>query len=260
MRLLTFNTLFRGSARSRLRGLAERLERDGYDLVCLQEFLYRHNLPLVRRIFPHHAASGAFTLRGGLVMLSRWPIERFRFTPYAMAGPPRPELLMRKGVQAARVRAPGGDLAVVNTHLSFNRDGDWSPAGRYRHVVAGQLRRLGGIIAAIPDDVPVIAVGDFNVPRESPLLKAFASRAGVRDLLENDTRPTARPEPGGTPYPPIDHVFVRGVTGTADLVFQDQVRLPDGRWEYLSDHYGIAAELQPRYANEGGPALPTALK
>ncbi|MFI0454332.1 endonuclease/exonuclease/phosphatase family protein [Actinomadura sp. 6N118] len=252
MRLLTFNTLFRGSARSRLRGLADQLERDDYDIVCLQEFAYRPNLPLVRRCLPHCAANGVFMLKGGLVMLSRWPIERLQFTPYSMAGPPRPEFLMRKGVQVARVRAPGGDLAVVNTHLTYNRDGDWSPGSRYRPVLEGELHRLGGIIAGIPKDFPVVAAGDFNVHRESPLLKEFAARSGMRDLLENDTRPTFRPEPGSTPFPPIDHVFVRGFTGSAELVFQDRVRLPDGRCDYLSDHYGVAAELHAERAGRAG--------
>ncbi|MFG2007086.1 endonuclease/exonuclease/phosphatase family protein [Spirillospora sp. NPDC048911] len=246
MKLLTFNTLFRQSARSRLRGLADQLERDDYDIVCLQEFLYRHNLPLVRRLFPHRAASGAVLLKGGLVMMSRWPIARAKVTPYPVAGPPRPDFLMRKGAQVARVRAPDGDLAVVNTHLTFNRDGDWSPESRYGPVLEGELRRLASLIARIPADFPVVAVGDFNVHRESPLLKKFAAASGVRDLMAGDARPTFRPEPGSAPFPPIDHVFVRGLTGSAEIVFQDRVRLADGRREYLSDHYGIAADLHPR--------------
>ena len=38
---------------------------------------------------------------------------------------------MRKGAQFAVVDAPGGPIAVVNTHLSANRADDWSPGNRF---------------------------------------------------------------------------------------------------------------------------------
>ena len=56
-----------------------------------------------------------------------------------MAGPARTELLMRKGAQLAVLDSPAGPLAVVNTHLSANRDDDWSEGNRFTGVIRGEL-------------------------------------------------------------------------------------------------------------------------
>ncbi|MEU5884689.1 endonuclease/exonuclease/phosphatase family protein [Spirillospora sp. NPDC047279] len=243
MRLLTFNTYFRRPARPRHRVLAERVERDGYDIVCLQEFMFRGNLGLIRDRLPHHAVRGAVLVEGGLVVLSRWPIAGSRLTRFPMAGGLRGEFLMRKGAQVARIRTPEGDLAVVNTHLTYNRNDEWGPGSRFGPVLDGELRTLGRVIGEIPEHVPVVVMGDFNIARESPLLREFAARTGLRDLLAGDARPTVWPEEG-YPARPIDHVFTRGAaTGTADLVFTREVRLAGGRAARLSDHYGIATDL-----------------
>ncbi|MFC4072507.1 hypothetical protein, partial [Actinoplanes subglobosus] len=42
----------------------------------------------------------------------------------------------------------------------------------------------------------------------------------------------------------LDHVLVRAVpVAGARLVFQEEVRLGDGRPAFLSDHYGVEADL-----------------
>jgi len=48
---------------------------------------------------------------------------------------------MRKGFQVVRIAVDGRDIAVVNTHLSANRDDDWSAGNRYTRVAR---RSLGG--------------------------------------------------------------------------------------------------------------------
>ena len=82
LRLLTFNTLFRGDTRARLRALAGLLERADLDVACLQEVVARRNLELLRACagsFPHAAwvPYGPF-VRGGLLTLSRRPIRHRR--------------------------------------------------------------------------------------------------------------------------------------------------------------------------------------
>jgi endonuclease/exonuclease/phosphatase family metal-dependent hydrolase len=251
VRLLTLNALFKGDVGARLRALGAILDEAAYDIVCLQEVMYRGNARLLRHVarsYPHAVSSGAAVLKGGLVILSRWPIARYRFTRYPMTKPVRPELLMRKGAQVAVVRTGGGDLAVVNTHLSANRDDDWSPDNRYTLVERAELRRLAGAMSTIDPALPLVVVGDFNLPRDSPVLAEFATTAGLRDALAGNTEPTYRPTPTFPAPPAFDHVLVRsapgrGLAARADLVFRDAVRVPDGRSMYLSDHYGIEAEL-----------------
>ncbi|MFI1442066.1 endonuclease/exonuclease/phosphatase family protein [Streptomyces fructofermentans] len=251
LRLLTMNTLFTGDVPARLGALGAAIDQSDYDIVCLQEVMFRRNARLIRRAAPayrHFAHSGTALLKGGLVLLSRWPISRCRFLPYPVTGPVRGELLMRKGAQLAFVDTPAGELAVVNTHLSANRDDDWSPTNRYTRIASAELARLTELIAAISPSLPVAVVGDLNVPRDSAALAGFLTAAGLRDILADDTRPTYRPTPRWPSPPALDHVLVRPaagetLTGSADFVFQDKVTLGDGRQAYLSDHYGVQARL-----------------
>ncbi|WP_189714085.1 endonuclease/exonuclease/phosphatase family protein [Streptomyces phaeofaciens] len=251
LRLLTMNTLFTGDVQARLRALGAALQQSDYDIVCLQEVMLRRNARLIRRAAPayrHFAYSGRGLLKGGLVLLSRWPIGRWRFVPYPMTGPVRGELLMRKGAQMASVTTPDGELVVVNTHLSANRDDDWSPTNRYTRIARAELARLTELIADIGPSLPVAVVGDLNLPRDSEALADFVATAGLRDILAGDTRPTYRPTPRWPSPPALDHVLVRAaagetLTGGADFVFQDTVTLDDGRQAYLSDHYGVQAQL-----------------
>lgn len=251
IRLLTFNALIRGDVRARLRALTTVVERSRYDVVCLQEVLHRGSSRLLRRHLPGHGArvAGGFPLvKGGLMVLSRWPVVRHSFHRYPMTRPPRTELLMRKGAQVAVVRAPGGDLAVVNTHLTANRDDDWSPGNRYTRIAEMELDRLAAVVAAIDPALPVVVAGDFNVPRDSPVFARFVAAAGLVDLLAADASPTFRPTARFPAPPALDQLLVRStsdrtLSGEARLVLQDRVRVADGRELYLSDHYGIEAEL-----------------
>ncbi|MFF3448555.1 endonuclease/exonuclease/phosphatase family protein [Streptomyces sp. NPDC002667] len=251
LRLLTMNTLFTGDVPARLRALGAALERSDHDVVCLQEVMFRRHARLIRRAAPSYrytACSGGVLLKGGLVLLSRWPIGRRRFVPYAMTGPVRGEFLMRKGAQVASIATPDGELVLVNTHLSANRDDDWSPTNRYTRIARAELARLGGLIAAVDPSLPVVVVGDLNLPRDSAALTDFVSATGLTDVLAGDARPTYRPTPRWPSPPALDHILFRAaagetLTGDADLVFQDKVTLADGRRAHLSDHYGVRARL-----------------
>jgi endonuclease/exonuclease/phosphatase family metal-dependent hydrolase len=249
VRLLTFNTLMKDDVRARLRVLGALLDRSEYDVVCLQEVMYRANAMLIRRFarsYGYHAHAGAVALEGGLMVLSRVPITGSRFVRYPLARPVRPELLMRKGAQVVLVEAAGGTFAVVNTHLSANRDDDWSLDNPYTLVQRAELHRLAGVVSAIEASVPVVVAGDLNVPRTSPILAEFLAGAGLRDARAGDEEPTYRPTPRWPAPPALDHVLIRpSLTARTRLVFQDPVTLPGGADVYLSDHYGIAFDLLP---------------
>jgi endonuclease/exonuclease/phosphatase family metal-dependent hydrolase len=251
VRVLTLNALMRGDVRARLRALGGILAGSDFDVVCLQEVVHRGSTALLRRTAPglrYRASTGAVQIAGGLVLLSRWPIVEYRFRRFRVTGPSRPEAFMRKGVQVARVHTPGGPLTVVNTHLSANRDDDWSPQNRYTRVAAAELAEIAECIGAADPEAPMVVVGDFNVPRDSAVLRTFAEGAGLHDVLHGDNSPTYRPT-ARFPHPPaLDQVLIRPgrerpLTARATLMFQDPVALPDGRTAYLSDHYGIAARL-----------------
>lgn len=240
VRLLTFNVLFKGDVRPRLRTLARVL--GAYDVVLLQELMLRRNVGLVGGGFAYRHCRGRPLVRGGLAVLSRWPMERCAFTRFPYAGPARGEWLMRKGALTAVVRTPEGRLTVVTTHLSANRDGDWSAGNRWEAVQRAELARLAGVVAGTAG--PLIVAGDFNLPQGSAPLREFADAHGLADLRAGEDGPTYRPTPSWPSPPALDHVLARGLTAArARLVLQDAAALPDGRRAFLSDHYGIAADL-----------------
>ncbi|MEV8512227.1 endonuclease/exonuclease/phosphatase family protein [Dactylosporangium sp. NPDC051484] len=250
LRLLTLNALFKADVQPRLRAIGEVLERRAYDVVCLQEVMARGHARMLAAAYPHRLYSGTVLLKGGLVLLSRWPVVRQRFVRYPFTGPVRPEFLMRKGAQVALLDTPAGRLAVVNTHLSANRDDDWSDGNRYSGVARAELGRLGAELARLDPALPVVVTGDLNLPRESPALARFCAAAGLRDAMAGDTRPTYRPTPSWPAPPAFDHVLVRsgaggGLSAECRLVLQDDtVTLGGGRTVHLSDHYGVEADLR----------------
>jgi endonuclease/exonuclease/phosphatase family metal-dependent hydrolase len=246
IRVLTFNTLFRGRTRARLGALAEVIERSDYDVVCLQEVISPRNLAHLRRCAPsftHIAHAPVFPLvRGGLVTLSRRPVTRRHFQPYSLTRPARPEWLMRKGALVTRVRFPDGFLTVVNTHLTANMDGDWSPANAATKAEKAELAELAALVGELDPAEPTVVLGDFNVPRAHALFREFASTTGLRDALDGDTAPTYRPE--CEDIEPIDQILVTpSIEAVTRIVFKDHVRLPCGERVPLSDHYAIEATL-----------------
>jgi endonuclease/exonuclease/phosphatase family metal-dependent hydrolase len=262
VRILTFNCFgvpLPAATRARLATLGRLLDGAGHDIICLQEVQFSGFLPLLRRSFasfPHliyqpywHAP------KGGLVTLSRWPVERVDFIPFREHGPwwytpALADWLLHKGMLVTRIVVGGTPVVVVNTHLLANYSGDWSPGNRFARHQREQLQRLVEVVNGVDRRLPLVIAGDFNVPRGAWLYDEFLHATALRDVLAGDDRPTFRQAmlmPGRYARP-IDFVFVRPPAGSeiiasARLVFQEKTRLVTGRVDYLSDHYGVEAVI-----------------
>jgi len=247
VRILSFNTLYNHEPRVRLRALAEVLAGSDYDVVCLQELHLPHNFALLRSLtkdsYPY-AAHGARlpTAAGGLLTLSRIPIVGHRFRMVAAVSYRR-EGLTRKGVLVTRFAQDGEFFTVANTHLSANRHGDWSRAVPFTRVQEKELAKLAGLLKEIDSGEPVVAVGDFNVPRDSWLFEGFIAASGLRDAFAGDAATTYRPVPGWDGAALDQVVATPGLPVSAEVVLRDKVKMSDGRDRYLSDHYGVAASI-----------------
>ncbi len=149
---------------------------------------------------------------------------------------------MRKGVLLVRVRVGDRHMTIANTHLSANMTDDWTPGNPYARVEADELGQLAAFLAHPNVTAPLIVAGDFNVPRDSPILGDFLATTGLVDVMAGDEETTYRPTPE-LPFPkPIDQVLATPqLSATTELVFKEHVRLADGSAAYLSDHYGIGA-------------------
>lgn len=262
LRLLSFNCFgvpFPARTRARLATLGRELDGAGHDVVCLQEVQSSIFVPLLRRSFPSFPhlvyRPGFHAPKGGLVTLSRWPIARVAFVPYRSHGPwwytpAVADRMLHKGMLITHVLIHGRPVLVFNTHLLANYSGDWSPANRYARHQQAQLRQLAQVVGAAEPELPAVVAGDFNVPRGSFLYDDFMAASALRDPLAGDDRPTYRQSflmPGRYARA-IDFILVRAPVGhetvaSARLAFEEKMPLVTGPADYLSDHYGVEAEI-----------------
>jgi endonuclease/exonuclease/phosphatase family metal-dependent hydrolase len=262
MRVVSFNVLvsLRSPAaplRARAPGFCRELTELDVDVLLLQEVWTR---PVLRFIgarlpsLPHVAWRPGLAGQpaGGLVTFSRWPLRRAAFHPFAGARVRRGSPFFR-GMSALNTRLQGvltvttadGSVIVANTHLTANRDGDWSESNRYHGLQRAQLRMLHDAVRRAGAAPLAVLGGDFNVPSGSPLYPMVVDNGAWRDPFAAADRPTYRAEflPAGRPGHRIDYLLVnadadRHPVTEADLVLDG----PDA----ASDHYALLTGI-------GGP-------
>jgi endonuclease/exonuclease/phosphatase family metal-dependent hydrolase len=162
----------------------------------------------------------------GVALLSRHPVREWhelRLAPSrvrlpVLLPPAAPRRFLwapdeQRVALAAEVAAPGGDVTVVCTHLSF------APL----RAVA-QLREIVRWTRALPR--PLVLLGDLNLPGRVP-----ARLTGWSPVLRAPTYPAWRPRVQ------LDHVLVDA--GTGDVRVVEATTLPVGG----SDHRALRAEL-----------------
>lgn len=259
--LNVFGVPFIQNTRARLTTMARELDRAPVDVVCLQEVQLSTYVPLLDRGFSRYPFMAfepfLYAPKGGLLTFSRRPIEKTDFTLYPERGwwhtPSAADRLLHKGILATELTHAGQRLIVLNTHLTANYDGDWSPTNRYAQLEEAQLRRLTSVVNELDSASIVVIAGDFNIPRHSWLYDKFVAATGVIDPLAGESRPTYFPvfELLSRYRQPIDHMFVRPPAGcdlaaTAEFIFDAEVPLTSGSLGRVSDHVGIQLALSWR--------------
>jgi endonuclease/exonuclease/phosphatase family metal-dependent hydrolase len=236
----------------RYQAIGEAFEVSDADVVAFQEvFTYWHLRLLARRMnsFRHVAyRPSAAGPAGGLVTFSRLPVSARAYRGFgfpAKAPGISPTVRARaslKGVLVAQLPDPG--VSVLNTHPVANRDGDWSQANRYFPLHQGQLGVLAQVVNA--RTAPAVVCGDFNIDRDSVLLRGFLSETGLTDAFSGQCPATFHSEylPPGERGHCIDFILVSPQieAGVTQVLFGGK-QLLGRRREYLSDHIGLYAGL-----------------
>lgn len=239
---------------ARYRAIAEVFEETEVDVVALQEV---HTYYHLRQLTRHMPSFGSVRYRptmagpaGGLVTLARVALRGHTYrrfpTPSATASAALPALTRAKAsLKGAMVVALAGlPVCIVNTHPMANLDGDWAPTNRYFSLHREQLAALSGTVGAVQR--PVVVCGDFNIARDSELLRGFVAGTGLTDAFQGQCPATFHREylgPGKSPQC-IDFLLVSPsvkVEATT-LLFADKVALPGGP-SFVSDHIGLAATV-----------------
>ncbi len=157
----------------------------------------------------------------GIALLSRlpvssWEVVRLASTPTRVPrwfrGSRRPVLVRDEPrvAVAARIDVPGGEVTVVNTHLSFV---DWWG----RHQLRTVMKSVDGV-------EPLLLVGDLNM--SLPRARAIT---GMTPLVAEPTFPAPAPREQ------LDHVLARGDVGR--VARSEAHELP------LSDHRALSVDL-----------------
>jgi endonuclease/exonuclease/phosphatase family metal-dependent hydrolase len=142
-----------------------------------------------------------------------------------------------KGALVTRIAG----VSVVNAHLLANTDGTWSASNRFHPIHHQQLTTLAQLVDSLTS--PCVVTGDFNIPRQKPLVQDFLATTGLTDAFNGDCPPTFQQAylPAGMRSQCIDFILTAGLTtSSAEVLFAEQVPLG-----YISDHLGLQAELQP---------------
>lgn len=255
LRLLSFNVRFGRYAGARLTAAGEQIENERIDVVVLQEVMHRAQVKRLQRVltsFPHSVSHRTGPMvRAGLVIFSRWPVERQDLLSFgrAAARPSLDQWLKPKGALIVHLRVNNQAVVIIDTHLQHNPLGNWSHVNRYTAREQFELQRLAGAIGKLSSDSSLVVAGDFNVPAGSWLLDEFLASTGLRDAMGPSREPTYNRTSRVRNPQAIDHVLVRQGRGTAlavaaKLVFRnDRVQISGSRSVELSDHCAILATV-----------------
>jgi len=256
--------------------MAARLSDNAFDLdvVLIQEAWKdsaRRALmsqPGVIRNFPHRVDSLEEPGGGGLVVLSRFPIESDHFHRFEAQGSCikfwEGDCLSGKGVLLTRIRVHDRSLWIANTHLiACYANGDAAetecdqedPNGRDRERQIIEARR---VIEHRVGDEPVILAGDLNFTRTSRYYALMTSPEVSGDPPEigaarrGSSVARGWVEPGEETVTPnrLDYLWTRAGTRlrwhairSVRAVFAEPVRLRSGRHIALSDHPILMGEF-----------------
>jgi exonuclease III len=237
------------------------IEESDIDVVTFQEVWWRRALLVIRANLPSFRFVAwrpgvAGQPAGGLVTFSRLPVGAVTYTSFRGARPAGGGVRFRarcavnsllQGVLTAELAGRGA--VVANTHLTANKDGDWSAGNRYHALQRAQVGTLHTVLQRIRTDLTIVT-GDFNIASDGPLYPLIVDGGAWRDPFHATDPATYHVEflpPGSTGHR-IDYLLVAGDAARfpvldSGLLFAEPLALPDGRRMYLSDHVALTARI-----------------
>ena len=139
----------------------------------------------------------------GIAILSRWPVTRDTVLPLPVEPPQKRSggAMEPRAALVATVRAPGGDVTVVNTHLDASRVETWRRQ---------EVQRVAAATATLRTTrARVLVGGDFNSEPGSGA-QEDARQGGLRDAWTMCGRGDALTYPADSAVKRIDYLYLTG--------------------------------------------------
>lgn len=243
---------------TRIDAIGRRIPSLGLDLIAFQEVWTRAAWAQLRdaghRAGLQQAWSGGAN-SGGLLLLSRYPIDEVSFERFALRGDAERvvtnlEYVSGKGFATARISTPAGPLVVVNTHLHAS----YPSTADHRHVPHRTVQAIQMATSFWDRPEPVVALGDFNFREGEPDYKVLTEILGMSDVAAAldyrqdttlNTNPYRDSEGVGDRK---DYVFARSgleqalVPRSVMRAFDDPLEI-GGELASYSNHAGLVADL-----------------
>lgn len=242
LRVLVFN-IFAGkdtAGASNLERVASLVRASDADVVLLQEVdsVTRRSggvdqpAVLASRTGYFAAFGSSLDYQGGeygIAILSRWPIASDSMVSLPIS-PPQARAggsYEPRGALVVRIDAPGGRIAVINTHLDASGD------DQYRRQELGTVLRLAR--EQLDAGMPVLVGGDFNSRPDSEVIRRALANGWVDLWTECGGSGAGNTYPARAPIRRIDYLFLasRGTCTDARVVGQG-----------ISDHLGVLIDVR----------------
>ncbi|MGM0564559.1 MAG: sphingomyelin phosphodiesterase [Pseudomonadota bacterium] len=138
-------------------------------------------------------------VRGGVLILSRWPIEEKRQHIYQNSQMWTADYYSNKGFAYVQIDKGGFDYHIVGTHMQAD-SGDFAVSQQTRMAQLDEMRQwIDG--RSIPSTDPVILTGDFNVEH---------SRGDhLADMLQRSNAQLSFPDPSIGSYSALDNLMTQ---------------------------------------------------
>lgn len=249
-------TLFRTKIRERHRKAADLMNTSDADVIALQEVYTYAQLMIFKKLlkaYPYITFE-PFILgpKGGCVIFSKVKMKKEKFILFEKKGGWFDKSiiwhLLRNGILVTRLSEY--PIYIFNTHLTANLDFDWSKENKYTPYIVAQLQQMKEVISSYGKNSIVIAAGDYNTDKKSPLYQNFMQSADVRDVLHSShiASYNAAFMPDGKNPPSVDYIFVydkerKMDISSAEYIYDKKVAFENGQNQYVSDHYAIHTKL-----------------
>ncbi len=249
--IATFNVqgtpIFSADTYNRIRKIAEVLNSTDVDIINLQEiFTYQH-LVIFKKILKnfHYCLFQGFIFgpKGGLVTFSKVSIEKQKYISYSSVTLTK-KLFLSKGILINKIK--NSSIFIVNTHLTANRDNNWSKNNRFYLIHKNQITEFSNIINRIQDYDFVISGGDFNISKKCSLYRQLIAESKSQDLFKKYGFPTFHKEfmTEDENSHRIDYLLIKVNENKFSVVnkehiFAKQLISEDNNRGFLSDHVGL---------------------